>query len=223
MKKVLLALLLIGIYFALIVWGCSCSCRREQPAIVENDSLYVRIDSLKLEILDKEQHIEVLKTELKKAKRTTAGAKTAGLRTADTLRAALRKRDTVKVYLYATDCEQDFRTYVDAVEQEDVVKSALLEKQDSVIALQKATIDLKTKALTKATLKLIKAVEANDSLSERNDKLERKLKRNKWVLRHAGPVAVVGAAALLLPAYVPVAVLGGGLLYLITKPKKIKP
>ena len=223
MKKILWGLFWTGFYFAIICWGCSCSCKRTQVPVAENDSLYVAIDVLKVKLSMTQDSVEVLKRELDKAKHTTATAKTKGLRTVDTLRVAILKRDTVRVYQYATDCEQDFRNYVDAVEQEALVQSALIEKQDSVIGLQKATIDLKTRALTKATLKLIKAAEANDSLSDRNDKLQRKLNRNKWVLRHAAPVAVVGTAALLAPVYVPAAVVGGVVLYFVTKPKKIKP
>ena len=147
-------------------------------------------------------------------------AKKQGSKTADNIREAITKHDTVKIIQYATDCEQDFRTYVAAVEQEDSLQSAMIVQQDSVIDLQKATIELKSVQLANVSSRLIRAKNENDSLLKRSDKLEKKLARSKWWLRHTAPVAVVGATALIAPQYTPLAVVGGVVVYMITKPKR---
>lgn len=201
----------------------SCSCNNQQPEPVHDHSqdaiIEAKVDSLKTIIAEKSDSIDILRTELYNAKVDVLLAKKQGNKTADNIREAITKHDTVKIIQYATDCEQDFRTYVAAVEQEDSLQSAMITQQDSVIDLQKATIELKSSQLTNMSFRLIRAKNENDSLLKREVKLEKKLKRNKGILRIAAPLAVVGGTQLIAPQYTPLAVVGGVVVYVITKPK----
>ena len=201
----------------------SCSCNNQQPEPVHDHSqdaiIEAKVDSLKTIIAEKSDSIDILRTELYNAKVDVLLAKKQGSKTADNIREAITKHDTVKIIQYATDCEQDFRTYVAAVEQEDSLQSAMITQQDSVIDLQKATIELKSSQLTNMSFRLIRAKNENDSLLKREVKLEKKLKRNKGILRIAAPLAVVGGTQLIAPQYTPLAVVGGVVVYVITKPK----
>ena len=205
----------------MLLYSCSCN---QQPETVHGHSqdaiIEAKVDSLKSIIAEKSDSIDILRTELYNAKVDVLLAKKQGSKTADNIREAITKHDTVKIIQYATDCEQDFRTYVAAVEQEDSLQSAMITQQDSVIDLQKATIELKSNQLANMSFRLIRAKNENDSLLKRSDKLEKKLKRNKTVLRIAAPLAVVGATALIAPQYTPLAVVGGVVVYMITKPKR---
>jgi cell division septum initiation protein DivIVA len=199
----------------------SCSCNQEPTVTLpENDSLQIAVKFLEMQVAEKSDSIDILRTELYNAKVDVLEAKKQGSKTADNIREAITKHDTVKIIQYATDCEQDFRTYVAAVEQEDSLQSAMIVQQDSVIDLQKATIELKSNHLANMSFRLIRAKNENDSLLKRSDKLEKKLARSKWWLRHTAPVAVVGATALIVPQYTPLAVVGGVVLYMLTKPKR---
>ena len=205
----------------MLLYSCSCN---QQPEPVHGHSqdaiIEAKVDSLKSIIAEKSDSIDILRTEMYNAKVDVLLAKKQGSKTADNIREAITKHDTVKIIQYATDCEQDFRTYVAAVEQEDSLQSAMITQQDSVIDLQKATIELKSNQLANMSFRLIRAKNENDSLLKRSDKLEKKLARSKWWLRHTAPVAVVGATALIAPQYTPLAVVGGVVVYMITKPKR---
>ena len=204
----------------MLLYSCSCN---QQPEPVHGHSqdaiIEAKVDSLKSIIAEKSDSIDILRTELYNAKVDVLLAKKQGSKTADNIREAITKHDTVKIIQYATDCEQDFRTYVAAVEQEDSLQSAMITQQDSVIDLQKATIELKSNQLANMSFRLIRAKNENDSLLKREAKLEKKLKRDKTVLRIAAPLAVVGGTQLIAPQYTPLAVVGGVVVYLITKPK----
>ena len=205
----------------MLLYSCSCN---QQPEPVHGHSqdaiIEAKVDSLKSIIAEKSDSIDILRTELYNAKVDVLLAKKQGSKTADNIREAITKHDTVKIIQYATDCEQDFRTYVAAVEQEDSLQSAMITQQDSVIDLQKATIELKSNQLANMSFRLIRAKNENDSLLKRSDKLEKKLKRNKTVLRIAAPLAVVGATALIAPQYTPLAVVAGVVIYKLSKPKR---
>ena len=70
------------------------------------------------------------------------------------------------------------------------------------------------------SVRLIRAKNESDSLLKRSDKLEKKLKRNKTVLRIAAPLAVVGGTQLIAPQYTPLAVVAGVVIYKFSKPKR---
>lgn len=220
MKKILDTIL--GCIALMLLY--SCSCNNQQPAVVHDHSqdavIEAKVDSLKSIIAEKSDSIDILRTELYNAKVDVLLAKKQGSKTADNIREAITKHDTVKIIQYATDCEQDFRTYVAAVEQEDSLQSAMITQQDSVIDLQKATIELKSNQLANMSFRLIRAKNENDSLLKREVKLEKKLKRNKGILRIAAPLAVVGGTQLIAPQYTPFAVVAGVVIYKLSKPKK---
>ena len=205
----------------MLLYSCSCN---QQPALVhdhyQEEILKIKVDSLKLVITDKEDSISILRTALYNADVDQIIAKKQADKTIGKLQQAILHKDTQLIINYATDCEEDFQTYVSATETEDSLQSAMITQKDSVIDLQKATIELKSNQLATMSFRLIRAKNENDSLLKRSDKLEKKLARSKWWLRHTAPVAVVGATALIAPQYTPLAVVGGVVVYMITKPKR---
>ena len=204
----------------MLLYSCSCN---QQPEPVHDHSqeeiLKIKVDSLKLVISDKEDSISILRTALYNADVDQIIAKKQADKTIGKLQQAILHKDTQLIINYAPELEEDFRNYVSATEHEDSLQSAMITQQDSVISLQKATIVLKSQQLGNMSVRLIRAKNENDSLLKRSDKLEKKLARSKWWLRHTAPVAVVGATALIAPQYTPLAVVGGVVVYMISKPK----
>ena len=205
-----------------ILSACNCGDGNTRFVINDTESYKQAIDSLNSVITVQRDSLEVLYKHLQKADIDQQVSRMAANKTISKLREALNKKDTPIIIDYAEECEENFRDFLDATDTEDSIQTAIIARQDSTIKLQTqiANAHVTEYAKVKGMLELEK--KTTDSLKKSNDDLGDKLKRSKWIARHTAPIALVGATALIAPPFTPLAVAGGVVLYLVTKPKHKK-
>jgi hypothetical protein len=191
------------------------------PQVIEQQAK-PKEDSLLKELAGRDNKIAVLEKQLQASKKNTAAAKqTAGNSKAKT-EAAFERGDAVAIINSLKEQVTEYENVIISQDKDLTIQTALLLEKDSVANAAFSFAELQKSKFKKLAAEYTHLEAQNKKQSETIARINKKLKRNKAVLRIAAPLAITGITSSIAPQYTIPAAAVGVVIYIISKPKRDK-
>lgn len=183
---------------ALAILALQLGCRKPQyipPSQVQiiEQTHNPKIDSLKKLSFLLIDSISKLNSQLAKQKTEQKFSERKAESTIDKLKEALATKDTAKIIVYAEDAANDVIAYKEEVELLDSIQDAIIEKQAATLINNRAEIELHESKFNQLKVAYnIQEVKLSDA-ARANEKLQKKLKRSKFLNKVLGITSAAGA------------------------------